>query len=137
MFYKEWQIEGKASLLRSRDVTTDTWIINMPADRIGASLLYHFHDRSDKGWDVSVGVNHVLEQTRFPEGRDYADPPPAYTLAEASVGSAMHFNEITIQWSITSTNLLNVSYRDYLDRFRYYADAAGRDIQLRIQIPII
>lgn len=137
MFYKEWQIEGKASLLRSRDVKTDTWIINMPADRIGASLLYHFHDRSDKGWDVSVGLNHVLEQTRFPEGRDYADPPPAYTLVEASVGSAMHFNEMTIQWSITSTNLLNVSYRDYLDRFRYYADAAGRDIQLRIQIPII
>jgi iron complex outermembrane recepter protein len=137
MFYKEWQVEGRASLLRARDVATDSWIIYMPADRWGASLLYHFHDRADKGWDVSFGMNHVFTQSRFPEGRDYADPPPAYTLAEASIGSEMHFNQLTIHWSITSNNLFNVSYRDYLDRFRYYTDAAGRDVQLRIHIPII
>ena len=37
--------------------------------------------------------------------------------------------------SLSVTNLLNTSYREYLNRFRYYADEMGRNITLRIKIP--
>jgi iron complex outermembrane recepter protein len=33
------------------------------------------------------------------------------------------------------TNLTNVSYRDYLNRFRYYMDDLGRNISLRVMVP--
>jgi iron complex outermembrane receptor protein len=32
-------------------------------------------------------------------------------------------------------NLFNVSYRDYLSRYRYFIDNAGRDFVLRVHIP--
>jgi iron complex outermembrane receptor protein len=31
------------------------------------------------------------------------------------------------------SNLLNTSYRDYMDRFRYFTDAIGRSISLRLK----
>ena len=33
-------------------------------------------------------------------------------------------------------NLLNTSYRDYLNRFRYYTDEMGTNVSLRVKIPI-
>jgi iron complex outermembrane receptor protein len=32
-------------------------------------------------------------------------------------------------------NLLNTSYRDYLNRFRYYTDEMGTNVTLRLKIP--
>ena len=34
---------------------------------------------------------------------------------------------------VLGANLLNVAFRDYLDRFRYYADARGMDISLWVR----
>ena len=31
---------------------------------------------------------------------------------------------------------MNTTYRDYMDRFRYFTDAIGRNYTLRIKIPI-
>ena len=37
----------------------------------------------------------------------------------------------------TAGNLLNTSYRNYMNRFRYYADEMGRNISIRLKMPII
>ncbi len=36
---------------------------------------------------------------------------------------------------LSSTNLANVAYRDYLNRFRYYADEPGRNVMLKLKLP--
>lgn len=41
-----------------------------------------------------------------------------------------------LQCSLAVHNLLDLSYRDYLSRFRYYVDDPGRDFVLRINLPL-
>jgi iron complex outermembrane receptor protein len=38
-----------------------------------------------------------------------------------------------LKFQITIDNLFDVSYRDYLNRLRFYADEIGRNIQLMIK----
>ncbi|MEL6632677.1 MAG: hypothetical protein AAFQ83_14555, partial [Bacteroidota bacterium] len=62
-----------------------------------------------------------------PEARDWLPPPPAYSLWGLQAGSSLG----PLELSLTIDNLLNIRYRDYLNRFRYYADELGRNITLR------
>jgi iron complex outermembrane receptor protein len=39
-----------------------------------------------------------------------------------------------IQVSLNINNLLNTSYRNYLNRLRFFADDLGRNFQLQIKI---
>jgi iron complex outermembrane recepter protein len=41
-----------------------------------------------------------------------------------------------VEISLSGHNLLNTAYRDYLNRFRYFADEMGRNIVLRVRLPI-
>jgi iron complex outermembrane receptor protein len=41
----------------------------------------------------------------------------------------------TVRLSLGVRNLFNVSYRDYLSRYRYFIDDAGRDFVLRLHVP--
>ena len=64
---------------------------------------------------------------------DFVSPPPAYINFHLSTGFDLEFagqSMLTIFLSIE--NLFNNSYRDYLNRLRYYADDLGRNISLSV-----
>jgi iron complex outermembrane receptor protein len=134
---KELELEVRGSMLRAYDISNGQWIIQMPADRLSGGINWHFHDRRDIGWDITAQYAYVAEQTRIPAAEDYASPPAAYSLIAATAGSSFSIGDTQIIWSVEGSNLLNTVYRDYLNRFRYYADEAGRNITLRIKIPFI
>jgi iron complex outermembrane recepter protein len=147
------QLGGKASLLRARDLLADDWIIQMPSDRYEGEIGYRFGD--SKRWHesyITVQVLHVTEQTRVPaEGNieklhpdgsvtyesDYAPPPPAYTLLGVEAGSEIIIGKQSFSVVMTVSNLLNVDYRDYMNSFRYYCADMGRNVALKIRIPIV
>ncbi len=54
----------------------------------------------------------------------------------ADVSSTLLVKQQEIRIGINCSNGLNTIYRDYLDRFRYYTDAQGINIQFRMQIPL-
>ena len=41
-----------------------------------------------------------------------------------------------MEFGVSVFNLLNETYRDYLDQFRYFTDAIGRNITFRLKVPI-
>jgi iron complex outermembrane recepter protein len=53
----------------------------------------------------------------------------------ASAGFSAPFDKHELKISLSVTNLTNVDYRDYLDRFRYYFADLGRNVVLRIIVP--
>jgi iron complex outermembrane receptor protein len=61
-------------------------------------------------------------------GSDYANPPAGYFLVNVNWGINLHSFELNLRIS----NALNAAYRDYLNRFRYYADDQGRNISLKL-----
>jgi iron complex outermembrane receptor protein len=147
-----WKAEAKASLLRAWDKTASDWLIQMPADRYELGISYEFGNATN--WQdsyVKLSGQQVLRQTRVPSTgniekeqpdgtvrmeSDYAPPPPSYFLLNLEAGTKVFWRKQPIQLSLTATNLLNTSYRDYMNAFRYFAWETGRNIGLRIMLPL-
>lgn len=131
-------LQFKTSLLRARDLTNDKWVVMMPADKVSGEISYKFNDIGlFKSANLGIAVTHVFEQTRTYADEDYVAAPKAYTLTGLNMGSEITLKHTTVSWSLEAENLFNVAYRDYLNRFRYFSDDMGRNISLRIKIPII
>lgn len=126
-----WRTRGSTVLARDR--RQGDWLFLMPADRVENGLL--FRSAAAGGWrafDAAVTHQAVFEQRRFPEGLDFAPPPRAYHLLALSASASRALGKGELRIGLQANNLLNTAYRDYLDRFRYYADARGMDIVLSL-----
>lgn len=132
-----WRWNGKVSMVRVQNLTLDLPMINMPADRFDSGLSFEFHGGKYVHSPVlSVSGVYVRQQNRFPEGVDYANPPAAWALLNAEASATLVFGRLALDVSLGGYNLTNARYREYLNRFRYYADEMGRNYSLRIKIPI-
>lgn len=126
----------KASTVRARNLERDSWIVMMPADNVRGGLSYSGKDISIlRNWEISAEVAYVFEQKRVEALDDYVAPPAGYTLLSAQIAGDLAMHHTVIGWSVEVDNALNTSYRDYLNRFRYFADDMGRNITFRLKIP--
>lgn len=116
----------KYSMVRAKDVRNDIFMVNIPSDRLESTLKYSF-----KKYDSFVSVSNqlVAQQTRVEVNSDFLTPPDGYSLWRMDAG--LKINKITMGMSVT--NALNLAYREYLNRFRYFTDDAGRNISLRLK----
>ncbi|WP_181163641.1 TonB-dependent receptor [Pontibacter mangrovi] len=133
------QLDSKTSLLYARNLDTDDHLIYMPPNRFDNSLRYEVGQRgSFSDTFLSVGGVYVAEQKRVPEKgeQDYAPAPDGYFLLQASAGTTLHFGSQPVEVSISGNNLLNTTYRQYLNRLRFYADEPGRMLMLRLRVPL-
>jgi iron complex outermembrane recepter protein len=135
--------KGSASVLRAQNTGTKEWLPLMPADRWEAGLLYNFKDNTVQNGFTELSVSRVEKQNRIetltnPIGettiRDYAAVPEGYTLLNAGVGGDFRFFSKKTQIILRGSNLLNVAYRDYLDRLRYFSNAVGRTISVSFKV---
>jgi iron complex outermembrane receptor protein len=132
---KKLSYDGKASLVRAWNKTIHDHLVFMPADRFNNSLRYNLGPwrKSVQGY-VDAGLLTVLKQTRTPPNSDYVDPPPGYSLLNADLGFEFPLKKKKISLELAGYNLTNTAYRDYLNRFRYYADDLGINIVLRAKL---
>jgi iron complex outermembrane receptor protein len=65
---------------------------------------------------------------------DISTPPPAYHLVGANLKWGPYdFLSSKVNISLSIDNLFDSSYRNYLNRLRYYADEQGRNVLLQIK----
>ncbi|MBO0358270.1 TonB-dependent receptor [Hymenobacter sp. BT186] len=137
-----WLLGAKGSIVRARDTRQDQWQIFMPADRVEASLRYDFLDQPATHFRqsyVQLGGYAVARQTRVPDNyaeRDYKLPPGGYALLGLEAGTTMHWGRLPLDLSVAGSNLLNTRYRDYLNRYRYFTAEMGRNVTLRVRVPL-
>lgn len=140
-FYEKMHIETKGAYLKADNLRDKTPLILMPANRIALNLKYDLiknkldnakHIRIEK-LDLSFGGTHVFEQKRVPPNQDYVAPPEAYTLLNMAFSTSIAIKKQVFDVFFQVNNLTNVAYRDYLNRFRYFADEVGRDVQVRME----
>jgi iron complex outermembrane receptor protein len=132
-----WQMEVGASVLSAWNKTESDYLVMMPANRLSSEIKYVAFLDQKRVLDLFLNFEHVFEQKRTPENSDYVAPPAAYTLFGMGLNSTFYMNKQQFNVGIEVSNLWNVSYRDYLNRFRYYSDEMGRNITLRINIPLM
>lgn len=88
-----------------------------------------------KSFQIKLFGDYTLKQSRHNDSSDYLPPPPSYFLLGLEINQSVKIKDFEMRWAISVSNALNATYRDYLNRFRYYTDAQGRNIQLRLNIP--
>lgn len=143
-------INPKVSLLSVRDVLQDDFFVFIPSNRYDFSVRYErpvlFNLRN---FYVESAVEFVSRQNRSPDvvsvrdiheggssvvdGKgnfDFMSPPTGYWLLNLSAGFSLKTEKVQYDFRIGSDNTLNTVYREYTNRFRYYADDLGRNIFL-------
>ena len=118
---------GKYAMVRAKDVRNNLYMVNIPSDRIENTVKYEFGKKHTSF--LSIGNLFVAHQNRVEANSDFVAPPAAYSLMNIQAGTAIKNFEIGLGVS----NLFNVSYREYLNRFRYFTDDMGRNVSLRVK----
>ena len=130
------QLTARGSILRAQDRVADGWIVLMPSDRVSGTARWSGNAGFLKNAFAQADVQFVARQSRLPQNFDVLDdlrPPADYTLVGAGIGATLPHTNMTV--SLSAENLLNRSYREYLDAFRYFLDRPGRNFILRVHIP--
>jgi len=86
-----------------------------------------------KSWrNVKIEVEHryTSKQWYWNESLDFIPPPQGFHFWEVHLGGRLDLFSRPPQFRIGIENLLNTTYRDYLNRQRYFADAIGRNFTL-------
>lgn len=129
---KSLNIDLEASYLEAEKTKGSNYLTFIPANTIKSSFMYSFKDTETlHNKYIKLSVEHVTKQKQVPKDLVF-DSPSAYTLLNAGLGSTVKIgdNQLTIAFEVN--NLLNTKYRDYLDRFRYFSDAKGRNFNLHL-----
>lgn len=129
-----------ASIVRGTDRLSSEPLADMPSDR--GSLfadLRVFHRpvaRSLRTVRLRIDGHRVTRQTRYPENVDFAPPPAGYALLDVSLHSDWRVSGVPMSLQLATENVFDTRYRDYLDRMRYFTDASGRTVILRLHVKV-
>jgi iron complex outermembrane receptor protein len=135
--WKGLSFETKLAVLRGYNLTQHNYLPLVPANRWGNTLKYEFaHLKKCSNLYFSVSDWWVFRQNHYPPGALFEPPPAAYSLLNAAVGCSFPLHNQKMDISVTGTNLTNAVYRDYLDQFRYFTNAPGVNVMLKISITL-
>ncbi|WP_420388476.1 TonB-dependent receptor [Roseivirga sp.] len=146
---------SKVSIIYARDEQQKSPLINIPANTISSGLDYMLNIRGLNKANIGFDLNYTDRQRNAPRvvsiaeireaddqnsdlfGADQSvfdilDVPDAYFLTNINAGFEKALGQQILRFNISVNNLFNTSYRDYLNRFRYYADEMGRSVTLRV-----
>lgn len=146
-FAQNFRFEHQFSLVKGYDRTKDEPLINIPAVNTKNGIVYQ--NPNFKNLRLSLKSEYVFRQNEFPDNNfeilipqtqtrevvDVSTPPDAYHLLDFD--SSIDFNlntksKLTVGFGIK--NVFDTSYRNYLNRLRYYADDLGRNFLINLKI---
>ena len=154
----ELKFQLKATYLYASDLTNQDRFLFIPANRSEAVVHYEkAGNKSNHKFFIETKAKYVFRQFRAPrvippdtfinaynsgtdplQGNDrnfdFVSAPSGYFLLGVSAGYTITSNQLKYDFRIGAENLLNKSYRDYTNRFRYYADDLGRNILISLKI---
>ncbi|WP_310992238.1 TonB-dependent receptor [Aequorivita marina] len=146
-FTKNFRFNQQFSLVKGYDRTRDEPLISMPPVNTKNEIVYQ--NPKFNNIRLALQSEYVFRQNEFPNSNfevfipetetteivDVSTPPDAYHLL--NFNSSIDFKataKSTLTVGFGVTNLLNTSYRNYLNRLRYYADDLGRNFLLNLKL---
>nr|WP_246597003.1 TonB-dependent receptor [Pontibacter aydingkolensis] len=141
-FMPNLYLESRTSIVRAINKDLDDYLFGIPADRYNNMLRFEPGTLAGikglTGTHIAIGGTYVAEQTRVPTKaeQDYMAPPAGAFLLNMEIGTTVYAGKQPVELGITGNNLLDKPYRDYLNRFRYYADDIGRMLLFRVKLPL-
>lgn len=141
-FMASWQFNkviaatAKYSFVRAYNIASNQHLEFIPADRISGILNFTLPESNFfKTSSIDLTATHIAKQDLVQAPQDFAPVPEAYTLLNMDMSSSVPVFGQSWNLSFSIHNILNTRYRDYLNRFRYYADDIGRNFIVRLKVP--
>jgi len=119
------------SFIRGKDLTNNLPLVNIPANTINLSIAYEVPKQVKLNKVIFENIvfeienRYVFKQNNLEADQDFVLPPGAYYLLGASFASDVQLAKLRLRFFTKIENALNVKYRDYLNRQRYFADDPG------------
>ncbi len=128
---RHWNIIAKYAIVRGYDLSNNIGLINIPSDNISSAITYTFEDGEKwKSSFITLNGSYVFQQNRITQEQDFLLPPDDYFLLGLQMGTSVEVGESNLKISLRAENILNQTYRDYLNRLRYFADENGVNFSL-------
>jgi len=153
----QFKISSKISLLRATDERNDDFLVFIPSNRYEVGLRFEEPIRyALKSFFFETKVKYIAQQHRTPRvitvseikaaneqgddlfandnsNFDFMEAPAGYYLWNASSGFSVKKENVRYDFRIAAENILNSTYREYTNRFRYYANDIGNNFILSIK----
>ena len=142
-----YAFHNKTALLFGQDMDNNRPLIDIPAPKTSNSINYN-----NKQWynfNASLESEFVFKQQNFPNNNfeayipttdsyvlvDISETPGSYHLVNFTSDMTFDMSKrTTLNIGLTISNLFNTTYREYLNRQRYFTDDLGRNIGLQIKL---
>ncbi len=143
------KLENSFQFVRGDDTQNNRPLIDMPAATLINTLTYK--NKNFNNFTASLQNNSIFTQKQFPNNNftviipqggefveelvDVSTPPKGYQLWHLNTNMDFDLSKkIKMTVGFALRNLLNTSYRDYLNRLRYYTDNIGRNFMFNIKL---
>ncbi|WP_052101755.1 TonB-dependent receptor [Porphyromonas cangingivalis] len=127
----EYEVGG--SMIWANEWKTGNYLPYIPSGRVSHHLTYRLATLGKvKSLYLKASHRYVAKQHRFDPATDLIPySPDAYHLVGLEAGVTIPLSKRQkIKWLLSVDNLLDKAYREYTNRFRYYAHDLGRDVRL-------
>ena len=144
---KTLKLTHQLSLVKGYERGNDLPLINMPPVNTKNQISYS--NQKLNNLVLSLESEYVFAQNEYPDNNfevyipvlettetlDISTPPNAYHLLKLNGSMDFKVSKTTsLKVGLEITNLLNSSYRSYLNLLRYYADDLGRNFLLNLKL---
>jgi iron complex outermembrane receptor protein len=142
---RKFVVQNKSSFMKGKDVSSNRDLIDIPS--LKTTNLVRFTNKKWSNFSAEIQSELVFRQRNFPNNNfeayiprtdsfilvDISSPPPAYHLLNVRSDFDLKISKkenVRVAFSIN--NLLNTSYRENLNRLRYFADEIGRNFSIQL-----
>ena len=132
---ERFNITGKYSYLDGYDLKNRLPLVYMPSNNLYAELKYQIPKLGKlQNLEFQINSRFVFEQKNLLSSQDFVAPPDSYYLVGLKVSAEKQLRKLRLNMFVRAENLLNETYRDYLNRQRYFADDLGFNLIAGINI---
>ncbi|CAL2079588.1 Iron complex outermembrane recepter protein [Tenacibaculum sp. 190524A02b] len=143
---KNISLSNKMSFIKGRDLSTNRPLIDIPPFKTITTLL--FKKEKWNNFFASLESEFNAQQNEYPNNNfeayiapiqryelvDISTPPSAFHLLNFSSGIEFSMSQTKFNINFSVDNILNTSYRNYLNRLRFFADDIGRNFKIQLKI---
>jgi len=132
--FARWFVKGNLTL--AKDIKNQIYLIGIPPARLESDIDLTLFQKDENKISWSLGASYTFRQNRINDTADYVPSPNAYFLLHTDIQAKYKIAKTNVLINLGISNLLNTQYRDYMNRNRYFANEIGRNIYLRLSIPL-
>ena len=125
----------KYSFLKGDDRRNEIPLVYMPSNNIYGELNWSLGNKGIfKNTLIQLNDRFVFEQNHLNQDQDFLAAPSSYNIIGMMVSTDFKLKNINFTTYLRVENMMNLAYRDYLNRQRYFADDLGRNIVIGLNL---